>query len=392
MSFSSFFKKKIDCIGIVDIGNEYLTTAIVTISPNSAECLNILKSAKAELTYGDPPNLRRYIQSVSQALDQTSKEVVDGKTTIPDQWFCFLPSLISINITTKLHHEETLPITVTEKMIEGMVQKYTNDWLTEINASHNIPGDKYVPLESTVMSVALNGYTIENYHKKRAQTVDVALYSSAGSKQIIDLIQGKMQNFTHGRPIKFCTATFAQYQILADLLPNQDHYLLLDPSGEVCDVTVVHKGVLATHLSVPLGTRTLAKHNQKETAAFSSDMLSTLKLYAANQLTPTVREQTEQKIIAAKNIWRNLFTDVLRHVTEHSFVPGSVMILDDDALATIFASWIQEDGFESFTLARRPLDVVTITPAIVAAFCRAETSKQDLGFILNTLFARRLSG
>lgn len=385
------FHSKNNYIGILDIGGDRLNASLAFIGPkDTLPCVQIKSTVHAPIVYGNPVSLKRYLKSVGDGIDQVLSVTIKNQTIVPDQWFCFLPSILTNNKSATLTYEDAKEFVVTAKMVQGMVSKHAKDWLDSNNTLYtDLPSDQNTLIESHILATKLNGYEIQDYVKKKATKLELDVYTSAGSSQILGMIKDKMANYTSGRDISFATSALAEYQTLGEIMPDEKDYLLIDPSGELCDVLFVADGVLKNHVSFPLGKNILTRGNQIDNIDFS-DRFSTLQLYAENKLARSEVDKIEQKLADLEKSWQELFSHTLKHLAETGFIPTKVFILADDPIAKIFAMWINKIGFEGFNLARKPLVATLITPAILAHFCDlSATKKEDLTLAFGALFARR---
>jgi hypothetical protein len=385
------FTRKNNYIGILDISGDKVSASLVFIGPkNTLPCVQVKFTTHTPIVYGNPASLKRYLKSISDGIDQVLAKTVKDQSIIPDRWFCFLPSILTNNKTTTLTYEDEKEFIVTTKMVQGMVSKQAKDWLDSNNTLYtDLPTDQNILLESHILEIKLNGYKVIDYPKKKATKLELEVYTSASSKQILDMIKNKMANYTHGRDIFLATSVLSQYQTLAEIMPDETDYLLIDPSGELCDVLFVSGGVFKDHVSFPLGKNILTRSNQLDDIGFN-DRFSTLRLYAENKLTKSEVGKLEQKLSELEKSWQKLFSHSLKHLAENGFIPNKVFILADDPVAKIFAMWINKIGFEEYNLARKPLTANLLTPATLANFCDlSATKKEDLTLAFGALFARR---
>ncbi len=385
------FHSKNNYIGVLDIGGDKVSASLAFIGPKDAlPCVQIKSTIHTPIVYGNPASLKRYLKSVGDGIDEVLSTTVKNQTIVPDQWFCFLPSILTNNKTITLTYEDGKEFIVTTKMVQGMVAKHAKEWLDSNNTLYtDLPSDQNTLIESHILAARLNGYEIQDYAKKKATKLELDVYTSAGSNQILGMIKDKMGNYTHGRDVAFATSALAEYQTLGEIMPDEKDYLLIDPSGELCDVLFVADGVLKNHVSFPLGKNILTRDNQIDNTGFS-DRFSTLQLYAENKLAKSEVAKVEQKLADLEQSWQKLFSHTLKHLAETGFIPTKVFILADDPLAKIFAMWINKIGFEGYNLARRPLTATLLTPATLAHFCDLSATKnEDLTLVFGALFARR---
>jgi len=391
--FDFLFKKQNSGhIFILDIGGDKVGGALVRLNSNPDHpCATIVKSSYFPITYGEPVSLKRYLSSISEALDAVLLDLLKNKEVLPTKFYCFLPSTLSDNKTTNITYEEKASFIVTPKLINSLVSKNAKDWVDSSDLVYtDLPGDKNRQIESHVMNFKLNGYEIESPFKKKINRLDISTYFSLSSSEIMNMIKEKVLNFSHGEEPVFHTFAFSLYQILQDLLPAEKNYLVVDPSGQLCDVLLISKGDLLAQTSFPLGSNHLISKTTPTNESKKGHAWSILSMYAENSLTESESKKIKDTLSTLESDWQKLFRETLNNISEFGFVPNKVFIIGDDPLSNIFLNWVNNAGFEECTLARRPLEATLITSKVFKEFCGVSQAKdKDFSLMINTLFAQR---
>lgn len=371
---------------VIDIGGNAVSVGlIVNTSPKT--CPQITTSVSTPIEYGSPVSMPYYERSLTRGLQNTLTSIQKKTGQLSGKFICLLPSLLSHNTVLRIQYDDPKGFTVTPKIVNNIVEKNIREWLrSEIFSSI-----KCRLLESVILNISVNGYSIKDPYNKKATRLELSVYASVAETKILDRLDSLLSNYNGGKKVTYITSALAHYRVIADLFPYQTDFLFVDPTGELCDLLYVSNGILRGHISFPVGGSTVLRHLVDSTGTVKSEAGSTIALYVANSLPVTINSKTTKSLESLQNTWSKQMTLALKEASNYGAIPQQVFVLDDDPAARLYAKWINEVGFQDLRLGGGKLTAILLGRSQLENLCPGpENLPYQLGLALGGLFARNL--
>ena len=289
----------------------------------------------AKLTY------ERYLSLLISSLEEIIADMQRRALKRPKHIYVSLPSVLHLSALRILRKKADIPILVTKKSLAGMVGE--SPAIPEATGSDSYlpPGNPISFIERQVTGIKLNGYDVVNPYEKRAAEIELTLYESITEESIMKKISASVGGLFHSERITFFTSTLAVYSALREALPEMEHYLVLDVTGEVTDVIVVARRGLASTFSIPFGAHALVRSIGIARGTNSDEGLLALKLYTNAFSIDEHREALAPALVEAEKKWSGYISRVLEFVRAECCAAHRVFIIADTASGPVFSTWME---------------------------------------------------
>jgi hypothetical protein len=255
-----------------------------------------------------------------------------------------------IKMTSDTSGEARKSIAVASDLIERMVKedlsagrqaliRSRSNGTVDGGEAASAPQDA-VSIERENMRVRLNGYETSRPFGKQASEVEVALFSSNGSREILDGFRDAVGRVFPGVPVVFHTLAFLLFSVIRDIMPLQKDFLIVDVLGEITDVTIVKEGIIERTLSFPLGRNALVRRLTDELQSFHGEALSTVRLYRAGKLEADASARFESILSTVRGEWNDSFGQSLARVSRKFSLPNRLFMVGDADTGPLFASFV----------------------------------------------------
>ncbi|MBI2476115.1 MAG: hypothetical protein HYV67_02645 [Candidatus Taylorbacteria bacterium] len=266
--------------------------------------------------------------------------------------------------TLKLTREK--PFVVTEALIGNLLAKEEGDF-TERQPGGQSHDPRPDVLEHKIFEMRLNGYPTADPFGKKASQLELSIFTSLAIKSLIEKTQTLISRHFPLSRLQWHTFSLTAFASIRDSFPDIEDFLVVEVGGEVTDVTIAKKGILAEAVSFPLGHNGLLRaldricNNHPECAL---DAL--LKLHRQAKLNSADKDKVERAIANAEISWLKFFNDAISNFSAETFLPRTVFLFEDGPYASIFEEFIK--SAESSQLAATEPFTVKTGDDIWAAF------------------------
>lgn len=289
----------------------------------------------AKLTY------ERYLSLLISGLEEIIADMQRRALKRPKHIYISLPSILHLSALRVLRKKVDTPILVTKKGLISMINENPAAPKAIGSGSYLPPENPASVIERQVIGVKLNGYDAVNPYGKRASEIEVTLYESVTEKSVMKKISGSVGGLFHSEHITFFTSTLAVYSALRESLPEMEHYLVLDVTGEVTDVIVVARRDLASTFSIPFGAHTLVRSIGIARGTNSDEGLLAPKLYTDAFSVDEHRKSLAPALAQAEKDWGGYISRVLEFVRAECCAAHRVFIIADSASGPVFSAWME---------------------------------------------------
>jgi hypothetical protein len=205
-------------------------------------------------------------------------------------------------------------------------------------------------IEEKIFDVALNGYSVTDWHGKLTKKLDVAFtISVAGTRMIEHFIKecGKAVKPAH---VFFHSSLLLQHMGTEKIFPARDSYSIIHVHGELTDVAVIRQHSCAYFGSFPVGVRTLVRKLSIATSSDEHAADSLLTLYTGGHIDETHGKKSRNAI---ENIAAGWISELKKMFTDAHLIPPP-------PISVILAAWAHDDFFAQILETTYPKVPITL--------------------------------
>lgn len=361
MGFLFGLHKKERTVAIFDIGSGSVGGAIVKIPlDDNNKIPTIIKSTRNEKKTENDFNLDVFMKNMLSALNQTAEDLYHHKVGTPDEIVCVLASPWYLSETRVVKMSDNKPFIFTKRLANDLIKK-------EIAGFRDSYKDKYGSLESIpemieqhIMSVSLNGYTINDPFGRRCKLLEMDMVISLAPKLCLDEIRKTLSKTYHHKNVSFSSFTVATFFAVRDKYIKPDSYLLLDISGEITDVGIVTNGVLKSVLSFPFGKKTFFKYMCTKLEIELRDAKELYKLYSEGTLNEVYKKKVEPLFKSIENSWGEAFSKCLSTLPRILILPNTIFLTADNDIKKWFMNVLQDEENIQSMVSGHKCEVITL--------------------------------
>lgn len=392
--FPSFKNRKKEVVALVDIGDSSIGASFLLIEETkTGRQTKTIGSIRNEMVFLETLNFKRFFDEVDKALKKTLFELIKNTGYQPTKTFCFLSSPFYVSQTKILNYENPKPFTFTKEFLG----KISCDEAAKFLENHQslypeILSDDPILIENKIMQIRLNGYDIIKPFGKTANKAVLSQYLSLGSKKILKRLKEVIKASTNGSHVEFHSFMFSAYSSLRDLINNKDSFMFVDVGGELTDVAIVTEGVLQEGASYPYGKNSLIRQTVASLSTIHQEASTLLKLYVDNNVHGRHDERLALVLAKAKEEWISQFKQTLGTIMESTMLPETVYFIGDEKIGRLFATWLSEDSFKSYSFSNNPLKINFLDEQLFAKITSNRTNiNNDAFLMLETIFYDKIS-
>lgn len=276
--------------------------------------------------------------------------------------YCTLASPWFLSQTKIVRETKETSEVFSEKALEELVQREAHAF-ADAFASSEYGGRFHEQLElveSSVVSLSLNGYETAQPKGKRLKELEVALYFSIVGSELLKNIRETVQATFPRAETTFHTFPMVMYSVVRDVATIPQHFLLVDVDGEVSDFTIVKKGVAMQTITVPLGSQHFVRMLQKEAGISPETALSILGMQGMDSLSDETKAKVAPVLKKACKQWQSSVSESIGLLSEECFVPGTVIIAAEDRLQAFFSVLISDHSLDHSASDGTPFSVTSL--------------------------------
>lgn len=398
MLFGSGTNKKEKISLLIDVGNGSIGGAFVKIGGGALP--KILYNIRLPLTISEKPSTSQLFSETAVLLDELLAELMkhgfsggkikarnisDALITFSSPWF--------LSRTKKIHIEQEKAFVITKNFLEDIAFKEEQIFESELPAEGDSEGGAFEIVEKSIVHTKINGYTLEDSIGKSTKIFDAFLFLSIMPKIITDTARGALLKHAHIAKENITIHTFplASFSVVRDLYHTVSDFVLIDISGEVTDMTLVHDNVIIKTVSFPSGRNFIIRQISKSFGVSSEIAESTLHIYNADKAENSVSTRMEEALADAEREWSVYFEDGFSSFGEKAIVPAKVYMTADSDVVPVFTDFLKLPKTDVTAGFRKNADIVPIDHAALAPLCESDIQNFEDEFIaiLAIFFAKQ---
>ena len=250
--------------------------------------------------------------------------------------------------------------------------------------------EKLQVIESKVILTKLNGYETNKPAGKTALKVEVALYLSVASEELVKKITSEVEKKKPGVPIVFHTFPIVAFSSVRDLPDVPAHFLLVDVGAEMTDIK---RGIAVQTITLPHGKnellRAILKYNRAGTEATSS----LLSLYTSGKLDAETKRQIQGALTKPTKEWQLALSESLERLSEDRFIPGAIYLVVEAAAGSLYSNLISGQALGHGGSSGTPFSVTLLDHDHIKSQCNIEHEiSDDPSLALEALFINKVRG
>lgn len=327
-----FFTKEnpTEIVAIFDIGNGTVTGALVEMVRGAKPTILFLAKSKI---ISNEESFASLFSATTKAIEFVGHKLLDAKRGAPSQIFCFLSTPWYSGQTRVIKMIKSTPFIFTKKLWQGMVDKELKRFTDE----NMIEGTDVVLIENRNMSVILNGQESMNPVDKKVNGVELSVFFSVSSANILESFRNSINRSFSLAPIRFNSFLFTSFITIRDVfLEDASDSLIIDIGSRVTELARVERDTIVSSASFPRGVGGIKDSIQKTFGISNSEFESLMHLYNTDRL--EVSKSKKIAVILSREIekWYTSLDTALKSI--HSdIIPKNIFITIDHDAAPLFS-------------------------------------------------------
>lgn len=349
--FSLFKKPDEEIVAIFDIGNGSIGGALVKFSKTDHPV--ILYTIREPITYMPQTDADHLLASMLKLLKSVAEHLAHnglkhiktspfGSHKLKDV-YCVFASPWYISQTKTIKEEKEIPFAITKETINDLVKKEQELFYKELKEGkyENLFGPDTRLLEKRVINIRLNGYDVEEPIGKKVKELELTLFSSYISQQIMAEVESTLHAAFAIRNIHHFSYGLVSWNASRIIFPDIHNAFFIDVSGETTDISLIVRDILIETISFPLGRNMLIRDVVKSLSITPDVALSFLALYYDGTLEKKFAEKLTEVIKPIEQAWTKEFTTALTTFQKIYSLPQTAFVTADLDIATFFLNAMQ---------------------------------------------------
>lgn len=227
--------------------------------------------------------------------------------------------------------------------------------------------------DTSVISMTLNGYEVDQPWGRRADRADLTVLTSTLDRVVAKDIETVIRNTFHSHALEITAFAPVAYAVISNLYPHQEDFVLIDVAGSATNAIIVKQGVLA-------GVRSI-EHGVQELLAIARDV-DGIKLTK-----PGKHASPEHRAAEAEGVWLTAMKGLLADFASEHPLPRTVFLLADESARDYLKGLIDTSSLRTLWLSNDPLSVIPLAPEHTARNMRSRGQAEgDLYLSMLALF------
>ena len=397
-------KPEEEIVAIFDIGNGSVGGALVKLEAHHTPI--ILYTHREPLTFSPQPSPKYLMTAMLKMLETVAVNLhKEGLKRIKHSFFgshklrdayCVFASPWYISQTKIIKEENNDAFTISSSAMNELIKKEQDQFTKEIKEGkyQQIFGPDTVLLEKKIIDVKLNGYDIHNPVGKKARELELTLFSSFISKEIIDSVDKTIHKAFAVRSINHSSYSLVSWNACKILFPDTRDHFFFDVSSEMTDISLISKDILIETISFPMGKSELLRRVVKEFDMAPDIALSSLSTYFSGQIDEKFKQKLEVVLNRAADDWHEACVGALRQFQKIYALPKAAFVTADLDTAKFFLKALEKEYPLEFNIAGSKLYPTLIGADTVQHFVEIFPGATSDSFItvesifFNSIFSR----
>jgi len=381
---------KLKCSLIFYIGNGVVKGAIVSYEKNKAP--KILSTRIRELPHfneRDREHLEtRILFEFGELVADIKREdfknvsysnevkIINACVIMSSPWYISETSVIKMN--------EQKPFLVTDEMLakerQTIVKAYTDANKVDVTV-----------LEQKIIRISLNGYITNDPLKKKAQTLDMTIFTSFARHSSVEDIHKIIGQHFNIKSVDIHSQSLVAFSVIEDVWKDIPQYIITDITSQLTELVTVRKGALSEAASFPLGKQFLVKKISEKLNVTSEVAESLIRLKNDGSVDSDLAVKLQAALDESKDEWLKAFSESLSSMSASASLPSKFFLFAPKDVSHIFSDYISSEEYQQFSFAEGKFEVQEVTSLDLNKYCTNESQVPlDLSIILGCLFNTKI--
>lgn len=298
--------------------------------------------------------------------------------------FVLVSSPWYISETSVIKMKEQKPFTVTEALLsssrENIVKAYRDAHEVDVTI-----------LEQKIINVMLNGYPTNDPLKKKAETLDMTVFTSFARKSSTDSIRDIIDTNFHVKEISIHSQSLVSFTVISDTWHELTQYIIVDVTSQLTELVAVRKGALSEAYSFPRGKQFLVSTIADKLKVSSEVAESLLHMKNEGKIEEELDKKLTDALDSAKKEWRKSLSDALLVISASSSLPNNFFLFAPKDVVHIFSDYITGEEYQQFSFAEGKFEVKNVSVADLLPYCKIENgATADLSLMIGAIFNAKI--
>ena len=301
--------------------------------------------------------------------------------------FCVLSSPWYASQTRTIKYEKNNTFIFNDKLADSLIEKEVDLFEAENISKFNNNIDRVRMIEFKNMKTLLNGYNIISPLNKKAQKLEMTVFFSMSSENVLKNIEKIIFSNFHTKEVRFCSFALASFAVARNMLIEKDSFLLVDIAGEMTDISIIKKDILANSISYPLGRNFIVRGVAQKLHTSLMEAKSYISIYKDGYAVDAIEKKVGPIISTLKNKWLLSFQESLIKISEDISVPSTIYITVDQDLKNFFSEIIKHEEFHQYTLSESKFNILFLdTESLHGIASFSSNVKRDSFLIIGAIY------
>ncbi|MES2416098.1 MAG: hypothetical protein V4504_00125 [Patescibacteria group bacterium] len=383
-----FSKPKTELIALFDVGSSSVGGALVL--KDGKNIPTFIFSIREPIHLTENFVFDRFFNATLQSLEKVAKQINLSGLGAVTKIYCTFSSPWYASQTRNIQLEKNISFTFTSKIAEHLNKKeYLLFEEENIKKFENGLSDARI-IESKNMSVALNGYRVQNPIGIKTKKVEMSLFVSMSNQHILTKIEESIGRHLHFKNIKFSSFIFSFFTTLRDLFNTYEDFLCIDIGGEITEIGLVKKDVLVESVSFPYGKNFILRNLSKKLGYDIDHTKSLFALYIEGHLERKMTEKIIKELHSITNEWLKQFGASLNLLSNHMLLPHTLFFSTDEDMIQYFTEVMQKEETHQYTKTISKFKIIPIDTKILHGNAHfSEAVSRDSALIMQSIYINR---
>ena len=387
-------KPKEELVAVFDIGSGGIGGALVLIplkkNIDGNQKSRILFTTRTPIIFHNDFKFNHFVKLMLEAFEITASNIEKAKLGAPQRAHLFLASPWYVSQTRIIKMKKNEPFVFNNRLAEELINQEIKSFeklqLTKFLNTENKPKI----IEKKNIKTTLNGYQMEKPFAKKAKELEITLFISMSTENIINSLKNKTRKFFN-IPINFSSFLLSSFIVTRDLFIDKNNFLLIDISGEITDVSVIKNDILLESISFPLGRNFVIRGIMSGFNKNREESTSLLRMYNGAKLTEEITKKIDKILENSRKKWLKEFQTSVVDISDNLIMPDTIFLTADDDIIHWFKENIEKEEFSQYTLTEKKFNIILLDNLPLSDYCSiSEETSCDPFLIMESISTARL--
>lgn len=311
-----------------------------------------------------------------KSLAHVNHKIENAFVIVSSPWY--------ISETSVIKMKEQKPFVVTDALLatsrENIVKAYRDAHQADVTI-----------LEQKTINIMLNGYPTNDPLKKKAQTLDMTIFTSFARKSSVEQIKDTIDSNFHVKDISIHSQSLVSFTVISDTWHELNQYIIADITSQLTELVAIRKGALSEAYSFPKGKQFLVKTIAEKMKVASEVAESLLRMKNEGKIEEELNTKLEAALESAQKEWLESFSDSLAVMSASSSLPSNFFLFAPKDVVNIFSNYIAREEYQQFSFAEGKFQVKNIGVSDLLPFCKIENGATgDLSLMVGAIFNNKM--